>query len=701
MISRATRSLSFGLLALFTILTACSRPAPRIDGEVERTIPWSKEVVEQVASAPVQAEGRIKPLSVLAAFTLYDVHGRRDLKYAYTDDNGAQQKVTLEPTEWLLDVWCYPLQAARYPLFRIEHVGVMDALGFANNGQRQDFEYLSYAQVYEVVEKLQELSREYSRIEQSKRSAVQEHILQLWSDFLKYDRLQRQLGALHYSIPVAETELQQVFGAERVDVGTIASHAPGFRRVLAAQDPQMTNAPKGLLDVAEFVGKAITYDDDGAGLIAPISSDDKTWMAIVGTFEKVIEAIIKDDDGAGLIALFSGDDKTWMTIGRSLEEVVKGADGPVVDVLVNLQRAVSAEALANKEEALVAYRDAAVEAAVAHARYDHDKVELETYYYRKAWHYQSIHWFLLAFVLAAVCWMAPRSKWLWAASLGVTVLAFGMLGFDVLLRCLITERPPIKNLYDTFLFIAAVGVALAVIVEIVIPRRIALAAAPFMGALLVMFARMFEVADGSDTMNPLVAVLDSNFWLATHVTTINIGYAAGLVAAVLANIWIAMRVLRISHPSDAPAKALVRMIYGVTCFGLAFAVVGTILGGVWANDSWGRFWGWDPKENGALMICLAQIALLHARFSGWVRDFGFVVWSAITGAVVVFSWFHVNLLGIGLHSYGFSSGLRDAVWTSYLVQMGFVAVGAVDVLLRPNPARSKAGDLEPPAVPVT
>ena len=134
------------------------------------------------------------------------------------------------------------------------------------------------------------------------------------------------------------------------------------------------------------------------------------------------------------------------------------------------------------------------------------------------------------------------------------------------------------------------------------------------------------------------------------------------------------------------------MTYGVTCFGLAFAVVGTILGGVWANDSWGRFWGWDPKENGALMICLAQVSLLHARFSGLVRDFGFVVWSAVTGAVVVFSWFHVNLLGIGLHSYGFSSGLRDAVWTSYLVQAGFVVVGTIDVLLRPNPVRRQVGE---------
>ena len=230
-------------------------------------------------------------------------------------------------------------------------------------------------------------------------------------------------------------------------------------------------------------------------------------------------------------------------------------------------------------------------------------------------------------------------------------------------------------------------------------RRIALAAAPLLGALLIMFARMFEVSNHQDTMDPLVAVLDSNFWLATHVTSINIGYAGGLAAAVLANIWILMRVLRISHPSDASSKALVRMTYGVTCFGLVFAVVGTILGGVWANDSWGRFWGWDPKENGALMICLSQIALLHARMSGWVRDFGFVIWAAVTGAVVVFSWFHVNLLGVGLHSYGFSDSMRTGVWASYATQLGFVVVGTLDVMLRPNPVRREAAENMPPPIP--
>jgi cytochrome c biogenesis factor len=134
------------------------------------------------------------------------------------------------------------------------------------------------------------------------------------------------------------------------------------------------------------------------------------------------------------------------------------------------------------------------------------------------------------------------------------------------------------------------------------------------------------------------------------------------------------------------------MAYGVVCFSLATSVVGTILGGVWANDSWGRFWGWDPKENGALLICLAQIALLHARMTGMVRDAGFMLVTAATGMIVLFSWFHVNLLQVGLHAYGFSPALNNAVWTGYCVHAGIVGIGLFDVLLRPNPVAAIAGE---------
>ncbi|MFT4514203.1 MAG: ABC-type transport system involved in cytochrome c biogenesis permease subunit [Planctomycetota bacterium] len=648
------------LILLALVLAACSRPVPKYEHELLRTEPWSKEVVAEMSSVAVQDNGREKPLSVLAAIRLYKIHGRRDVKFALTDSNGEEKKIKLTPIEWLLDVWCYPEQAGHYPLFRIENSAVMDALGLANEGQKPDFVYISYEQVFAVATKLRDLASAYSAIDAADHSPVEAHIVGLWQQFNTYGRLHRQLEAFHHSRTVDGT-LKELFGSDRVDLGLIATHADGFRAELAKLDSTLSNASESMLALTDFIGKVAGNDSRGVGLVGP---------------------------GEG-----PGDE--WVPIGAALERVIRGEKGPVVDMITSLQKACTAKSLPDCEAALLQYKAASIEAAGS--QYNKEQIELETYYYDASWHYQSIHWFLFSFLLAAVTWLIPRNKLMWWASMVVSIAALGMLSYDLTLRCLITGHPPIKNLYDTFLFIGAISVLLLIATEFVVPRRMALAAAPFFGALLVMFARMYEVSNGADTMDKLQAVLDSNFWLATHVTTINIGYAAGLMAAALAYIWIFLRVFRISHPSAVPAKALIRMCYGVTCFGLLFSVVGTILGGVWANDSWGRFWGWDPKENGALMICLAQISLLHARLSGWVRDFGFVIWAGIIGIVVVFSWFHVNLLQVGLHAYGFSSELREAVWISYSAQGGILIAGAIDVLLRPSPARApvKAGSAPP------
>ena len=139
-------------------------------------------------------------------------------------------------------------------------------------------------------------------------------------------------------------------------------------------------------------------------------------------------------------------------------------------------------------------------------------------------------------------------------------------------------------------------------------------------------------------------------------------------------------------------RTIHRMNYGVICFALLFSVVGTILGGIWANESWGRFWGWDPKENGALMICLSQLAILHARMGGYLKHFGFAMASIGSGCVVAFSWWGVNLLGIGLHSYGFTGGIFAGLLTFYLVEVGVLLAGAVTWFLGrayggPDPAR--------------
>ncbi|MBM4061508.1 MAG: hypothetical protein FJ265_10505 [Planctomycetes bacterium] len=655
------KSLRF-LLPLLALLAACGRDVPRVDPATkQRPAPWSPATVEIARSIPLQHEGRVKPLDTLASFTLYSVHGRRDMQFTY----GSQQdKVVLTPTEWLLDVWCFPGQANHYPLFRIENTRVLDALfPDQSHAQQQDFVYLSYAALVDheadktaPIQRLMEQVGNLRRAKDEKNMAPDEQALvHLHRQFFTYHTLLRTCDSLHLPYLLKGERLAALFdGRERAHYAEMLGKAPA----VAALANDLRSAPAAergtAVMIADELAQLAQDEGDGPALFAPPGSREQ--------HEK------------------------WLHLGDlarlALANQLPQAQLAQFDAL---ERAVVADSVPVREQAIAKYRELTVAAATNRGEYD--KVELEARYYANNWHYKALHWFLPAFLAVAGAWVLSAFSPLLARLASWTAFAFTAIGLayltgDIVVRCLVTGRPPIKNLYDTFLFICAIGVLAALVAEVVTRLRVALTVAPFFGAVLIMLARMFEVSDGSDTMRELQAVLDSNYWLATHVTTINMGYAAGMVAMVIADIWLVLRALRIGDGNPRFLQTIVRMVYGVTCFGLLFNVVGTILGGVWANDSWGRFWGWDPKENGALLICLAQVALLHGRRCRWFGDFLFCLFAGVTGMVVAFSWFHVNLLGVGLHSYGFSAGLKTAVFTFYGIQFVILLVGAAGQLLR-------------------
>jgi ABC-type transport system involved in cytochrome c biogenesis permease subunit len=174
------------------------------------------------------------------------------------------------------------------------------------------------------------------------------------------------------------------------------------------------------------------------------------------------------------------------------------------------------------------------------------------------------------------------------------------------------------------------------------------------------------------------AVLDTNFWLATHVVVVTLGYASTFVAGFLAIVYIVRGVFTTTL-SDAIGKALSRMVYGIICFATLFSFVGTVLGGIWADQSWGRFWGWDPKENGALIIVLWNALILHARWGGMVKERGLMNMAIVGNIVTCWSWFGVNMLGIGLHSYG----SMDAAfkWLMFFIGSQIVLIGLASMPL--------------------
>ena len=194
------------------------------------------------------------------------------------------------------------------------------------------------------------------------------------------------------------------------------------------------------------------------------------------------------------------------------------------------------------------------------------------------------------------------------------------------------------------------------------------------GLVLHLYSNIF-IADG-DTLGVLVAVLRSNFWLSTHVIAVTMGYSGVILSGVISHFYLFYFVKKKTDQKEL--RDIFQMVYGVLIFGLLFSFTGTVLGGIWADQSWGRFWGWDPKENGALAIVLWCSILLHGRVSGLFGELGFCIGSILGIIVVMMSWFGINLLGVGLHSYGFVSktafNLFAYIWIQLLLLCIFIAL---------------------------
>jgi ABC-type transport system involved in cytochrome c biogenesis permease subunit len=232
----------------------------------------------------------------------------------------------------------------------------------------------------------------------------------------------------------------------------------------------------------------------------------------------------------------------------------------------------------------------------------------------------------------------------------------------------------VTNLYSSALFVGWGAVGLCLLLEAIYQNAIGSVAAGLIGFGTLLIAHHLSL--GGDTLEMMRAVLDSNFWLATHVVVITIGYAATFLAGFLALIYIVRGVFTPSL-DQATADALNRMVYGIVCFATLFSLIGTVLGGIWADQSWGRFWGWDPKENGALIIVLWNAIILHARWGGLVKPRGLMMLAVFGNIVTSWSWFGTNMLGVGLHSYGF---MDAAFWwlSAFIVsQLAFIAVAAL------------------------
>jgi len=626
--------------------------------KVEGYEPWEPETIALVEALPLQDGGRIKPFATYAGFRMLGLHGARSMKIRgeaqSTEDFSAMKRLIwklrgkkadeykITPTEWLMDSVLRPDLAVKLPTFRIDNSKVLEAIGVESKGRRDRY---SYEEIVSGRDKLIELAKSYEPIEKDDRDPVQQQSIDLAYNIRSYESLLGYFGFARSGIVLYGSGGDGV-ADKRVDFSSVMSGAPQLREEVSRAQSEGRKLDSRLQTLLEQVLDGANFSKYGLFILPPENASDENWLSAGNTIMSVMTAETKSPQ------LALEDIKAMETAIRSLP----AGESEFRDGFSKL-------------------KDRIDERAESRGELSH--VSMEVSYFKKDYFLNALVLFLIGSISALAMWGFGQTKlakgfyWLTFAT---TAVASILCVIAITLRCLIMERPPVGNLYDTVIFIAATGVIFSLLIEWMTRKRFALGIAPILGTTLIILARRYEVGDAGDHLDPLVAVLDSNFWLATHVITITLGYSSGLLAAMLSCGYILMRGLNLDGNNKDLRRSFSKAVYGCICLTVFLALVGTVLGGIWANYSWGRFWGWDPKENGALMIVLWTLAMLHARLGGIIKEWGLHLSSVFTACIVAFSWWHVNFLGVGLHNYGFTAG-KGTIWLFYGVMMLFIMFG--------------------------
>ena len=606
--------------------------------------------VSVFARLPVLEAGRVMPMDTYARTLLLSLSGRSTA--------GGDPAV-----QWLARVFFDTARADAEAVFLINHPEVAEAIGLPAEGRKR----YPFSDLLPRVPELRALAVAADRLEKGERTAVEEESLRLFDSVSRYAGVRQ---TFRWAQPRPDLAVEDADLRGRLGLAPEFASAPSLYRLLVARDR---------LDALALDQREVPVDarSPAQRTVAGLQDALATWARERPASSVALIPIPGHAPGRWV------DPESLLRFGGGGETVREG-----IDALADLAsayargRQVLFDIAARRFRGVVT-RTAPDPTALAH-------VNLEVAYNRLDPLDLALWLYGLAFlaVLASLP-LAGRSARVAAWSL--TTLAMAANAAGIVCRMIIMGRPPVTNLYATFLFTGLVCAALGVVMELLQRNRLGLLVASLSGLALLFVSRRFA-AEG-DTMGVMVAVLDSNFWLATHVVCITIGYSGCLAAGVIGHVWL------IQSARGRPRAELAttfEALRGMLGFGLTFSFLGTMLGGVWADQSWGRFWGWDPKENGALLIVLWSAILFHARLAGLVRERGFAA-GAVAGVVCVLAaWLGVNLLGVGLHSYGFTSSLAWGFAGTCAFEAIFLAVTVP--LAGPRRTRPQAAPVRPSEV---
>lgn len=622
--------------------------------------------LQALGRLPALANGRVQPFDSVGRNALLHIRGTA----AVPLEEVASWKFwhhpkKLKATEWLMEATLKPALADTRPIFLIHHPDLINELGLRGKGkERSGLFYFSFNELTNCIPQIQREGRQVMGVDDKLRTAYQKQVAKLYSALSLYRRVKNTLQ------PEDTADFAATLQALR------EAQPAGMAAIRAQQAGQP--ADKAAIDRL-------------AGLLQPF--DEQNQLASARLIPPPPDA----------------PREAWRNVGEAVfASGVQGIElAPAAGWFARMSTAYAQGKPAEFNQALAEYThwlrtNAPAEAGKGRAEYFFNNLQ--------AFLHATIM-YLCAFLLAAgamltlVAW-PNGSEMLRRSAFYITLLALAVHTAGLIFRMWLENRPPVTNLYSSAIFIGWAVAVLGVVLERIYRVGIGVAASALVGFVTLIIAH--NLAIGGDTMEMMRAVLDSNFWLATHVITITLGYAAMFLAGFLAIIYVLVGFLtpllgfklaarNVAKPAaieletssaepgtaDFPTlgQALGKMVYAVICFATLFNFIGTVLGGIWADQSWGRFWGWDPKENGALLIVLWCAAILHARWGGWIHERGLMNMAIFGNIVTAFSWFGVNMLGVGLHSYGFMDAAFKWLMIFNVTQAVIIGLGMLPLNL--------------------
>ncbi|MEP4077707.1 cytochrome c biogenesis protein [Haloferula sp.] len=566
--------------------------------------------LQRFGELPVVSNGRIQPLDALARNAILTIHGKQKIP---------GENPPSSPIEWLLELGAKPAVADARPIFLIHHD---DVLGIVKLTQSEGKSF-SYNQLEPSIMELSEESQRIGEEPAGAWSPYDKALMKLWRNIGLYLRLKHA-----FALPEEEqleSEILLFLSGVDAAIAEAEKRNAGEEFNAAVIDQAATR----MRSILEWSPKTHIFTKP------PVEGDTETeWRKMA---DSVIDALDEEELHPSTIAL--------ARVGDSY-------------------RAGGDEAKSSFKSGVEEYTTWLAE----NRPDDLGKCRAEALFNRIAPFALCMALYVVAFLCAIAFWLTGKDG-LRSAAFRVLLIGLAIHTIGLIVRMALEGRPPVTNLYSSAVFIGWGAIVLSAVLEWFYKNAIGSAVAAMTGFTTLVIAHHLSLS--GDTLEMMRAVLDSNFWLATHVIVITLGYSATFLAGAIAIVYLIRHVF--GGVPKSVETSMKGMVYGTLCFATLASFVGTVLGGIWADQSWGRFWGWDPKENGALLIVLWNAIILHARWGGMIRAKGMMVMAVFGNIVTSWSWFGTNMLGIGLHSYGFT----DAAffWLSVFIISQLVIMG--------------------------